>query len=88
MMVLLKKLRIKFTRKFNNKNLMRNNLFNNADEFIKHYNNLYRQYWNTRYDLQEENTIGALFEAEFIGRKFFGITEEAFQLVKYRVENE
>lgn len=74
------------SKRFNNKNVMKNALITNADAFIRHYENLYREYWMTRDEINEENTIGALYEAEFIGRKFFGLTEEVFNLIQYKIQ--
>lgn len=76
----------KLNKNFNYQKIEKNSLFVSADEFLKHYTNLYNQYWKTRLDIDEDNLIGALFEAEYIGRKFFGIAQESFELVKWRIE--
>lgn len=67
----------------------KNRMAQTANEFVKHYELLYKEYITALNTLDNANmSYGAVIEAEYIGKRFYGIEPEAFQLIRYKVENE
>lgn len=56
-----------------------------AEEYLKHYESAYIEYTEATLD-SDRVSYSAIAELEYIGRRFFGIEQEAFNLVKYKVE--
>lgn len=55
-----------------------------ANKFLKHYEDLYYQYWNNPLD-EDTIELAKCSEAEYVGKHFLSISSEAFELIRYKV---
>lgn len=78
-------LNLKRKRALYNEGVICNNLGNASGEFLKHYKQLYIDFWNADFG-EDQRELGAVNEARFIGKRFFGIGQEAFDFIQYEVE--
>lgn len=59
-----------------------------ANDFLRHYEVLYDKLWNKGIDdPYTDRYIGAVNEAETIGKLYFGLTPDAYKLIRYKVEH-
>lgn len=73
-------------RNLRNEGIICNGLGNAAIEFLKEYERVYKGFWTSDWD-NDLKELGAVHEARYIGKKFFGISQEAFDFVQFKVEN-
>lgn len=57
-----------------------------ANEFLKDYEKTYIKFWTADWT-NDQKELGAVHEARMIGKKYFGITSEAFEFIQFKVEN-
>lgn len=66
-----------------------NHYANDCNSFLRHYEILYREYQQALIHLENADMHkGAVLEAEYIGKKYFGLCPDAYYLIRYKVENE
>lgn len=61
-------------------------LIESANEFLKDYEHAYIKFWCAPWS-EDQAEIGAVKALEMIGKKYFGISEEAFHFIQYKVES-
>lgn len=65
--------------------LVTTGLLEAANEFLKDYEKIYKAFWLAPFD-NDQREIGAVYQAREIGKKYFGITQEAFDFIQFKVE--
>lgn len=57
-----------------------------ANNFLTDYEKLYTQFWTA--DFGDDMALsGAVKEARYIGNRYLGIEQQAFDLIEYKVEH-
>lgn len=77
----------KIVRKSKNHNINNDSLLiKSANEFLKDYEQAYVLFWNAPW-AEDQKELGAVKALEAMGKKYFGISQEAFNFINYKVEN-
>lgn len=71
---------------YNQKEAEKNSMALRANDYLKHYEKLYETFWNAE-PFEDVANYSMVYEARYVGKKYFGIESEAFDLIQYKIEN-